>query len=136
MKAATIGGILWNQKLMILDIIEKYSEIILNYDIQKFKIVGASYRLACNITMMDQTRLFVKDYLFLDGSRKYSFHWQDENGDCILRWDNAPHHQNVGTFPYHKHIGKEENIEESQPMKVDTIMAHISSLVDKYGGGL
>ena len=59
---------------MILDIIEKYSEVILTYDIQNFKIVGSSYHLSCNIKMKNKSQLFVKDYLFLDGYRKYSFH--------------------------------------------------------------
>lgn len=40
-------------------------------------------------------------------------------------WDNAPHHQGVSTFPYHKHIGKQEDIRESQPMKLETVMAYI-----------
>ena len=92
---------------MILNIVEKYSKIIQSYDIKKFKIVGLSYHLACTIEIKNQTKLFIKDYLFLDGSRKYSFHWQDTDGNCIIRWDNAPHHQDVITFPYHKHIGKE-----------------------------
>ena len=116
---------------MILDIIEKYSEVILTYDIQNFKIVGSSYHLSCNIKMKNKSQLFVKDYLFLDGYRKYSFHWQDENGNCIFRWDNAPHHQDVVTFPYHKHIGKEENIKESQPMKLEIVMEYISSQIRK-----
>jgi hypothetical protein len=115
---------------MILNIVEKYSKIIQSYDIQKFKIVDLSYHLACTIEIKNQTKLFIKDYLFLDGSRKYSFHWQDANGNCIIRWDNAPHHQDVTTFPYHKHIGKEENVEESQPVKLETVMEYISKQIN------
>ncbi|MFU8843470.1 MAG: DUF6516 family protein, partial [Bacteroidales bacterium] len=51
--------------------------------------------------------------MFSDGKRKYSFHWQDSEGVCIIRWDNTSHHQHMKTFPYHKHIGKEESVEES-----------------------
>jgi len=114
---------------MILEIIEKYSTIINSYDIQNFNIVGPSYHLACTIEIKNQTKLFIKDYLFLDGSRKYSFHWQDVSGNCIIRWDNAPHHQDVTTFPYHKHLGKEENVEESQPVKLETVMEYISKQI-------
>ncbi|QTA89677.1 toxin-antitoxin system TumE family protein [Desulfonema magnum] len=75
--------------------------------------------------MRDKTLLFVRDYLFSEGSRKYSFHWQDVHGNCILRWDNAPHHQGVSTFPYHRHFGKEEHIQESQPMRLETVLEYI-----------
>ena len=111
---------------MILDILEKYSEIIIKYDIVKFEVVGTSYNLVCQIELKDQTELFVRDYLFLDGTRTYSFHWQDTQNKCILRWGNAPHHQNVNTFPYHKHIGNEEIIQESKPMSLGTVLEFIS----------
>jgi len=116
---------------MILDIIDKYSDIIAGYDILKFKIVGKSYQLICRIELRDTTLLFVRDYLFPDGSRKYSFRWQYLHEGCILRWDNAPHHQNIATFPYHKHIGKEERIEASQPVKLETVLEYIRSVIEK-----
>ena len=112
---------------MILDIFDSYSEIITKYEIVKFKIVGVSYQLICRIDFLDESQLYVRDYLFLDGSKKYSFHWQDINSNCIVRWDNAPHYQDVATFPHHKHIGKEECVEESQPMKIETVLEHIRS---------
>lgn len=84
------------------------------------------------ITLINYTQLFFRDYLFLDGSRKYSFHWQDEQGNCILRWDNAPHHQKiVSSFPYHKHVGKTEDVEESQPMKLEMVLEYIREQLEK-----
>lgn len=112
---------------MIIDILEKYSEIIESYEILKFSMTEKSYCLIYEIKLLNGTRLFAKDYLFQDGSRKYSFHWQDTEGNCIIRWDNAPHHQDVATFPYHKHIGKDENIADSQPMKTEKVLEHIKA---------
>jgi hypothetical protein len=43
------------------------------------------------------TELHTKDY------QKYSYHCQRNNGDLIARWDNKPHWNNMGTYPYHKH---------------------------------
>jgi hypothetical protein len=110
---------------MIIDIIGKYSEIIAEYDIIKFRVAGSSYELIGKIRLINHTQLFFKDYLFSDGSRKYSFHWQDVHSNCIVRWDNAPHHQNVSSFPYHKHIGKQEDIVESHPMKLESVLEYI-----------
>ena len=38
--------------------------------------------------------------------QKYSYHWQDSDGQMIVRWDNKPHWPNIKTFPYHKHEKK------------------------------
>ncbi|MGD2250471.1 MAG: DUF6516 family protein [Candidatus Methanofastidiosia archaeon] len=36
---------------------------------------------------------------------KYRFHYQRGN-QFIFRYDNAPHHQELSTFPSHKHTSK------------------------------
>lgn len=41
----------------------------------------------------------------------YSYHWQDKRKTTILRWDNAPHHPEIKTFPHHLH--EEESVTES-----------------------
>ena len=39
----------------------------------------------------------------LPASRKYRFHYMDQDNQLICRWDNAPHHQEIKTFPDHAH---------------------------------
>ncbi|GAB4437243.1 MAG: hypothetical protein Kow0031_19020 [Anaerolineae bacterium] len=34
---------------------------------------------------------------------KYSFHWQDVDGNLIKRWDNAPHFPKLPNSPHHIH---------------------------------
>lgn len=46
---------------------------------------------------------------------------------CKLRWDNAPHHQNTDTFPFHKHIGKDEKIEDSDIMNLEKVLEYIKN---------
>lgn len=41
---------------------------------------------------------------------KYRYHWQDQHSRLIKRWDNAPHHRNMKTFPHHVHEGSETNV--------------------------
>ena len=41
---------------------------------------------------------------------KYRFHWQNESGKLIKRWDNAPHHLEIVTFPDHLHDGLEDYV--------------------------
>jgi len=35
--------------------------------------------------------------------RKYSFHWQDADGELICRWDNVKHHMDLPNAPHHLH---------------------------------
>jgi hypothetical protein len=41
---------------------------------------------------------------------KYRHHWQDKHGHLLKRWDNAPHHPEIDTFPDHLHDGAEEQV--------------------------
>ena len=61
--------------------------------------------------------------------QKYSFHWQTENGGLIKRWDNAAHHPEVVTHPYHIHDGAELNVLPSQPMDVEAVIAIIVEMI-------
>jgi len=35
--------------------------------------------------------------------RDYSLHWQRADGTLVQRWDTAPHHPELATFPSHIH---------------------------------
>jgi len=55
---------------------------------------------------------FLDIWLSTDGD--YAYHWeQRRQRGRLYRWDNAPHHPHVGTFPAHFHDGDETTIVES-----------------------
>jgi len=58
--------------------------------------------------------------------QKYSFHWQDEHGQLRARWDNAAHHPEIATHPYHVHKGDEENVTNSEPMTAEKVLSAIT----------
>jgi hypothetical protein len=111
---------------MILDILQRYTEIIRDYNVIKFNLTGESYQLILQVNLIDGSILHVRDYLFLDGLRKYSFHWETPTHECIVRWDNAPHHQIMDTFPYHCHRRKDKSIEACPPINLDKVLNSIS----------
>lgn len=53
-------------------------------------------------SVLDGTILYITELHTMD-YQKYSYHWQKENGELIIRWDNKPHWKNLKTFPHHKH---------------------------------
>jgi len=83
-----------------------------SYEVQEYRQWegGIYYRL--KISLENRTVLFVREYVD-EIERAYSFHWLDYNNELIMRWDNAPHHRDLETFPHHKHTidGVFENLE-------------------------
>jgi hypothetical protein len=57
--------------------------------------------------------------------QKYSYHWQETNGDLIIRWDNKPHWRELRTFPHHKHIGDRDNVVPSHRVTLEEVFTEI-----------
>ena len=68
-------------------------------------------------TILYITELHTVDY------QKYSYHWQKENGELIIRWDNKPHWKNIRTFPHHKH--EENKVLPSHRINIDDVIKTI-----------
>ncbi len=56
---------------------------------------------------------FIDIWLSADGDYACHWEWRRQQGK-LYRWDNAPHHPQVGTFPAHLHEGEETTVVESQ----------------------
>ncbi|HHT9136274.1 MAG TPA: toxin-antitoxin system TumE family protein [Candidatus Wunengus sp. YC60] len=59
------------------------------------------------IIFSDRSELHYKEYFIaIPVLRKvaYSYHYQDRDKKIIFRFDNAEHHLEIRTYPYHKHI--------------------------------
>lgn len=56
---------------------------------------------------------------------KYSFHWQDKDGNLLARWDTAPHHPGIPTFPHPIHDGGETNIQPHAQVSIGDVLAEI-----------
>lgn len=104
------------------ELLEKYKAIIAKYEIVTWDSEPSSYRLKANLHFIDNSQLIIKDYLFPTG-RKYSFHWQDEGGNLIIRWDNATHWKRVNTFPHHKH--EKNGVSDSKEVILEDVIEYI-----------
>ena len=56
-----------------------------------------------NITFKDGSIFHFKEVI-LGNNRHYRFHYMDDRNNLISRWDTAPHHKDLKTFPYHVHL--------------------------------
>ena len=62
----------------------------------------------------------VKD-IEVTGRAKYRYQCMDEHQALVFRYDNAPHHKHLQTFPHHKHTlsGVQDS---SEPTLYDTLL--------------
>ena len=82
------------------------------------------YRLS--ITFIDGSVLHVREYVSIT-ERNYSFHWQNQEGLLILRWDNSPHHRHLPNFPHHYH--ENGDVKPCEEMHLDTVLDIIRNCV-------
>jgi hypothetical protein len=61
--------------------------------------------------------------------RKYKYQFRGASDEIIFRYDNAPHHQEVATYPHHIHIKSE--IKESIEPDTVQILAKIKRFLQK-----
>lgn len=59
---------------------------------------------------------------------KYSYHYQDEAGQLLFRYDMAPHHPGVVTFPHHKHLASGMAIDSTSP-PLEEVLNEIENLL-------
>jgi hypothetical protein len=86
--------------------------------------------ITVNVILVDGSQLHIKEYI--DARYKlerisYAYHYQDSEGKCVFRYDNANHKPSLG-FKDHKHTEDGKIIESPLPS--------ISDLVDEVFGHL
>jgi len=95
--------------------------------------IVALYRY--KLTMNDRSVLELTERLIEMGGTfvitKYRHHWQNRNAQIIKRWDNAPHHLKLKTFPHHVHDGAETNVSEHDEVSgLDVLKIVIAELAN------
>ena len=61
----------------------------------------------------------------------YAYHYQRADGTLVFRYDNAPHHPEVSTFPDHIHI--EGRVEAAAPPDLSQVLRRIDELLYSTG---
>ena len=88
------------------------------------------------IVFAEGIRLFFFEFWQRSGDgterEKYRFHCMDVDNQLIFRYDNAPHHQNIKTFPHHKHLPS--GIRESMPPAFADVLAETEAYI--FGSSL
>lgn len=116
----------------ILLIISTFTDIIVDTQILTQRQDNRIMEFRVRLKLIDSSILEITEILVFEiNKRKYSFQWMDENYNLKTRWDNAPHHSQISTFPHHKHIEQEDKIYESEEPTIQEILALIRSEINR-----
>jgi hypothetical protein len=113
----------------MLDLIARYKHLIKSFHVLLYEQERESFRFKAQVIFTDSSNLYVKEYLFENKERKYSYHWSDSSGNLICRWDNADHWIDIPTHPHHKHIG--DDVFESIETSIEDVLSVICDKIDK-----
>jgi hypothetical protein len=88
-------------------------------------------RLSGRVRFLDGSLLDWEEEVRPKGARgiekiHYSYHFQRADGATIFRYDNAPHHRKIKSFPHHKHAG--EKIEASAAPDLHEVLQEIDRI--------
>lgn len=78
--------------------------------------------------------LHIAEYVIIEKNTirclKYRYQFQDKDDNLIFRWDNAPHHKNIPTHPFHKHC-QDGTIVSSQEMNLFLVMEQLDEILNR-----
>lgn len=95
------------------------SSSVLSFDVIDHRVWQTGSYVRLKILFRDGSELYTREFV-TESERKYAFHWQSKTGDLLIRWDNAPHHSGLETYPDHKHI--ENKIEATIEISLEDVL--------------
>jgi hypothetical protein len=108
------------------------SSIVLSSDVQKhFGPALETVYLKGRLLIIDSSILEIA--IFATESRKtvsiekYRLHYMNSTGQMLFLYDNAPHHPEIDSYPYHKHTS--DRIVPSTMPTLKDILNEISAII-------
>lgn len=101
-------------------------------ELLQIDVVTIGFKFRSELRFIDGSRLTIVEQLEPIGRRDYrriayKYHFRNQNGDLVFRYDNSPHYPHLATFPAHKHIGN--TVVEAQPPDLSEVLAEIDAII-------
>lgn len=90
-----------------------------------------------SLLLLNRSELHIAEYVVTEPHPhrlKYRYHLQDRDGRLLSRWDNAPHHRSVPTYPHHRH-DVSGGVEPAESTDLSTILQTLIAWFEVDEGG-
>jgi hypothetical protein len=115
----------------VKELISSYDDIIAVAELEEFEVTFNEGFIRGTIIFIDGSRLHFLEYIRITSNipikLKYRYHYEDAEGNMAFRYDNAPHHRNIATFPHHKHVG--DNVLPSREPSLSTVLEEVALMI-------
>ena len=81
---------------------------------------GATLRVI--LYLKDGSNLRVTEQWETGQLKQYSYYWLTSDNELKIGWDNAPHHKKLKSFPHHKHVERQDNLQPSTETCLEEVM--------------
>ncbi len=92
-------------------------------------IVNQSSEFYARLRFPDDSTLEIVEKLLVEQlvirKTRYVYHYQTSDNRLVFRYDNAPHHPEIATYPHHKHI--ENQILPASPPDLSDVLREIDN---------
>jgi hypothetical protein len=99
-------------------------ESIVAFEVLEFFNTGDAQYYKLKIVFTNNYILYARELATAE-ENNYSFHLQDQSHNFICRWDNAPHHRELSTYPHHFHINNK--VYESFSVSLHDVITYIEN---------
>jgi hypothetical protein len=100
---------------------ERYEEQVLSANRGNLRI---------RLRFSDQSLLEISEAILLVGEEplwlSYRYHYQSPRTGIVFRYDNAPHHPEISSYPDHKHT--EHNVVASPHPSIEKVLEEVQAL--------
>jgi len=101
--------------------------LVVAFHVRRARCTTTDAHLRVRASLADGSRLEFSEYVERTPEGRmqvevYSYHWENAEGQLILRWDNTPHFPNLPGFPHHVHDGDAGITRTGEPMDVFTVL--------------
>lgn len=105
----------------LLDIETKFAAVV-----QRIVLLEAEDEtLRVILFLKDGTNLRVAEQWKGNTIKRYSYYWLSSKNELIIGWDNAPHHTKLESFPHHRHVGSQKNLQPSKETRLEDVVDFI-----------
>ncbi|NIA28476.1 MAG: hypothetical protein GWP06_01020 [Actinobacteria bacterium] len=91
----------------------QFQEIISSIESQSYEQTKQFEIYKCRVTFLDGSNLRIFEKYDNKKLVYYSYYWLSAFNDLIIGWDRAPHHQDISSYPHHKHVGSQGDVTAS-----------------------
>jgi hypothetical protein len=90
--------------------------------------------LRCRVLFWDGSYLDIYEVVSTELGYPVKVHYAYtylQSGEWVFRYDNAPHHPEIGTHPHHKHVGPQDALSAAQEPTLSQVLNEIVTHLKK-----